>query len=281
MKSDSRAQARKVVQPSTSLTEVIDQSEEANVLVVQAAEELSTVNTELKQELSEGDASPGVENALEKSVAVESKVQEASAKLEVVNLALKDEVVERHILEDQLAAVTEQGEADRHAALHDVLTGLPNRALFNDRLEHGIAQARRHGWALAVMFVDLDNFKVINDTRGHAVGDDVLRTIALRLKADTRADDTVSRLGGDEFLYLLMEIRDEKDVTLIAEKIINSIQAPCDVKVEQASISLSVKASIGIAVFPKCGDSPEALIKSADTAMYEAKRAKSGYAFAS
>ena len=203
-------------------------------------------------------------------------------------LALEDQLVavteqgaaDVHALEGQLAAVTEQGAVDRHAAFHDVLTGLPNRALFNDRLEHGIAQARRHGWALAVMFVDLDEFKIINDTHGHDIGDFVLRTIALRLKAETRSDDTVSRLGGDEFLYLLMEVRDEKDVTLIAEKIIKSVQAPCDIVVDQVTLVVSVKASIGIAVFPKAGDTPEVLIKSADTAMYEAKKTKSGYSFA-
>ncbi|HWS03745.1 MAG TPA: GGDEF domain-containing protein [Gammaproteobacteria bacterium] len=142
---------------------------------------------------------------------------------------MKAEIKERHELEDQLAAVTEQGEVDRHTALHDALTGLPNRALFNDRLEHGLAQAERHGWTLAVMFLDLDRFKIINDTHGHDIGDSVLRIIAERLKENTRSDDTVSRLGGDEFLYLLMEVPNEEDVTLIAQKLIKSIQAPCNV----------------------------------------------------
>ncbi|MBS1236586.1 MAG: hypothetical protein H6R46_1381, partial [Proteobacteria bacterium] len=96
---------------------------------------------------------------------------------------------------------------------------------------------------------------------------------------NTRSDDTVSRLGGDEFLYLLMEVRDEKDVTLIAEKIIKSIQTPCNVNKPGFTIDLSIRASIGIAFFPRNGTTAEMLIKSADNAMYQAKRTKSGYAF--
>jgi diguanylate cyclase (GGDEF)-like protein len=280
MKPSPKAAASKGGIPVESLSNVLGQSEQVKGLVVEAAEELSSVNTVLKQELAAPHPLPGVENALNKSEAVEEKVQEASEKLSVVNRELKKEVKERRILEGQLAAVTEQAEADRHAALHDVLTGLPNRALFHDRLEHGIAQARRHGWALAVMFVDLDNFKSINDTHGHDVGDSVLRTVAMRLKESTRRDDTVSRLGGDEFLYLLMEIRDERDAASIAEKIIAAIQAPCDVGIRDPAVRLTVKASVGIAVFPTGGTTVDALIKSADTAMYQAKRTKSGYSFA-
>jgi len=280
MKTDPIAPTPKDVKPPKSLHKVLDQSEQVKDLVVEAAEELASVNTALKQEITERNPQPGVEDAIEKSEAVEGKVQDASEKLSVVNLALKAEIKERHALEDQLAAVTEQGEADRHAALHDALTGLPNRALFNDRLEHGLAQAARHSWTLAVMFVDLDDFKIINDTHGHDVGDSVLRIIAERLKENTRSDDTVSRLGGDEFLYLLMEVRDEKDVTSIAEKIIKSIQTPCNVNKPGFTNNLSIRASIGIAFFPKNGTTAEMLIKCADKAMYQAKRTKSGYAFA-
>lgn len=280
MKPDPKAAASKDGTPVESLTNVLGQSEQVKDLVVEAAEELSSVNTALKQELAAPEPLPGVENALRKSEAVEDKVQEASEKLSVVNRELKKEVKERHILEGQLAAVTEQGEADRHAALHDVLTGLPNRTLFNDRLEHGIAQARRHCWTLAVMFFDLDNFKTVNDTHGHDAGDSVLRTIATRLKEGTRSDDTVSRFGGDEFLYLLMEIRDEQNAASIAKKIIAAIQAPCDVSIGDRTVRLTVEVSVGIAVFPTGGETVDALIKSADTAMYQAKRTKSGYSFA-
>jgi diguanylate cyclase (GGDEF)-like protein len=207
-------------------------------------------------------------------------VQEASEKLSVVNQALEGEVRERHLLEHQLATVIEQEEAARHAAFHDPLTGLPNRVLFNDRLEHGLARARRHGWTLAVMFVDLDDFKNINDSYGHDVGDGVLQTIAGRLKENTRGDDTVSRHGGDEFLYLLMEVRDEQDIKLIAEKIIKSIKAPCEISVGDLTVTPSINASIGISIFPADGSSADALVKSADKTMYQAKRDKSGYSFA-
>lgn len=264
-----------------SLTKVLGQSEHIKDLVAECAEELSSVNVALKQELAHRDPQPGVEHALEKSEAVENKVQVASDELSVVNLALEYEVRERHLLEHQLAAVTEQEESARHAAFHDGLTGLPNRVMFNDRLEHGLAQAKRHGWTLAVMFVDLDDFKNINDSYGHDAGDSVLQTIAERLKDNTRDDDTVSRHGGDEFLYLLMEVRNEKDITSIAEKILKSIQAPCDVNVRDLAIKPSINASIGISIFPKDGATAAALVKSADTAMYRAKREKSGFAFAS
>jgi diguanylate cyclase (GGDEF)-like protein len=280
MTTDPKAELPKSTKSTKSLTKVLDQSEHVKDLVEECAEELSSINTVLKQEFVDRDPLPEVENALEKSETVESKVQEAAEELSVVNLALEDEVRERQMLEHQLAAVREQEEAARHAAFHDPLTGLPNRVLFNDRLEHGLTQAKRHGWILAVMFVDLDDFKSINDSYGHDVGDSVLQTISQRLKENTRADDTVSRHGGDEFLYLLMEIRDERDIMLIAEKIITAIQEPCDIRIRDLVISPSISPSIGISIFPKDGTTADALIKSSDKAMYRAKRTRSGYAFA-
>jgi diguanylate cyclase (GGDEF)-like protein len=280
MNTDLNAELPKGPNPAKSLTEVLGQSEHAQGLVEECAEELSSVNVALKQELVDRDPLPGVENALEKNEAVENKVQEASAELSVVNRGLEDEVEERHLLEHQLAAATEQGKEARHAALHDPLTGLPNRPLFDDRLKHGLAQAKRHGRALAVMFLDLDDFKNINDSYGHELGDSVLRTIAGRLKENIRGDDTISRYGGDEFLYLLMEAPNEQDLMLIAEKIIKAVQAPCDVNVRGLSISLSINASIGISIFPKDGTTADTLVKSADEAMYRAKRNKSRNSFA-
>jgi diguanylate cyclase (GGDEF)-like protein len=280
MKTNPGMQVPKEVKSSRSLNNVLDQSEHIKDLVVEAAVELSSVNAVLKQGLTVRAPLPGVENAIEKSEAVEGKVQDASAKLSLVNLALKTEVTKRHVLEAQLAAVTEQGEADHHAAFHDALTDLPNRALFNDRLEYGLAQAARHGWTLAVMFADLDDFKIINDTHGHDVGDSVLQIISGRLQENSRSEDTVSRLGGDEFLCLLMEVGDERDASLIAQKIIKSVQTPCNVNKPGFALSLTVKASIGIALFPKNGTTAQVLIESADKAMYEAKRTKSGYYFA-
>lgn len=266
--------------PAKTLTKVLGQSEHVKDLMEECAEGLASVNLDLKQELADLDPLPGVEIVLEKSEIVEDKVIVASDELAVVNLALAAEINERHVLELQLAEVTEQKDAARHAAFHDELTGLPNRALFNDRLEHGLAQATRHGWNLAVMFVDLDKFKEVNDSYGHAVGDSVLQMIATRLKQHSRRADTMSRMGGDEFLYLLMETGDVRDVTQIAEKLIRSIQVPCDVLAGDVTVSPSVKASIGISIFPRDGITVDALIESADTAMYRAKQDQSGFAFA-
>lgn len=260
-----------------SLNKVLDQSEQVKDLVEECATELASVNTSLQQELVGQSPSPAVAGALEQSVTVGGKVQDASDKLAVVNLALEHEVRERQVLEHQLVVAQEQEASARHAAFHDALTGLPNRVLFNDRLEHGLAQAQRHGWTLALMFVDLNDFKIINDTYGHAVGDEVLQTIATRLNDNTRNDDTVSRHGGDEFLYLLMEVREESDIALIAEKITKAIQVPCLLSIGPLVIS----ASVGISIFPRDGTSAESLLKSADKAMYQAKREKLGYAFAS
>lgn len=280
MKTHPNAELPNGTERAGSLTEVLGQSEHVKALVEECAEELSSVIVALKQELANRDQLPGVENALEKSEAVENKVQEASAKLSVLNRVLEGQVRDRHMLDHQFAATMEQEEAGRHAAFHDVLTGLPNRALFNNRLEHGFAQAKRHGWTLAVMFIDLDDFKIINDSYGHEAGDGVLQTIARRLEENTRGEDTVSRHGGDEFLYLLTEIRDEKSIAMIAEKIIQAIQAPCNINVRDLNVSPSVKASIGISIFPKDGGTADALVKSADQAMYRAKQNRSGYSFA-
>ena len=159
----------------------------------ESAQELSSVNVVLKQELAQHAPVPKVEKALEKSEAVEDKVQDASEKLVAVRSGRwRARSGTGTSFDHQLAAVKEKEEAARHAAFHDVLTGLPNRVLFNDRLEHGLAQAKRHGWTLAVMFVDLDSFKIINDTHGHDAGDSVLQTIAQRLMENTFATTTPS-----------------------------------------------------------------------------------------
>lgn len=259
-----------------SLPDTLAHSEQIKVAVVECAEELSGVNVALKQVLAEQDQPIEVEKALEKSGEVEIKVLDVAEQLTVVNNALEDEIIEREKLEHQLISVKAQEESARHAAFHDPLTGLPNRMLFSDRLEHGLAQATRHGWSLAVMFIDLDEFKSINDLYGHDVGDAVLQTISQRLKETTRIDDTVSRHGGDQFLYLLMEINNSRDATLVAKKIIEAIQKPCNI----GTRDLVVRASIGISIFPKNGKSADDLIKSADKAMYQAKRLISGYAIA-
>lgn len=280
MTKNQTAQLLKSARSADSLTQVLGRSERVKDIVEECAGDLSSVNTGLKRELRDGDVSPGVESALEKSEAVETKVQDASEALSLVNSELKEEVKERHVLVAQLATVTKQADEARHASLHDPLTGLPNRALFNDRLEHGLAVANRNGLRFAVMFLDLDDFKMINDSFGHDVGDLVLQMIARRLKETTRDDDTVCRHGGDEFLYILMEIKSKHDIAIVAEKIIKAVQVPCDIRVRDISISLSINLSIGISIFPKDGTTSDALLDVADKAMYRAKQNKYGYSFA-
>lgn len=263
--------------PAESLTEVLGQTEHVKDLVEQSAWELSTINTSLEHQIAQEGLSSSLQTALRNSQAVEEKVQDASEKLAVLTRALAVEVNQRQDLDLQLAAMTEQEVAARHAALHDALTGLANRSLFNDRLEHALAQAKRHGLTLAVMFLDLDGFKAVNDEHGHEVGDTVLQQVADRLRENTREVDTVSRMGGDEFLYLVMGATDTQDVTKLAQKIGDCVQVPYRLSVG----TLSVKLSIGIARFPEDGDTADALVKQADLAMYKAKRDRSEYVFAS
>jgi two-component system cell cycle response regulator len=160
-------------------------------------------------------------------------------------------------------------------ALHDSTTGLPNRDLFNDRLTRAIAMAKRHAWTLAVMFLDLDRFKYINDTHGHAVGDGVLKEVAKRLLGHTRDEDTVCRNGGDEFLYLLINPQGSENIRRIADTLLQSIAQPIDV----GDLKPIIEASIGVAVYPADGTTGEQLIRNADTAMYRAKESVSGLIF--
>jgi diguanylate cyclase (GGDEF)-like protein/PAS domain S-box-containing protein len=154
-----------------------------------------------------------------------------------------------------------------HLAQHDPLTNLPNRALLHDRIAQAIALAERRGSHLALLFLDLDNFKHINDSLGHAVGDQLLQAVALRLSSCVRGSDTVSRLGGDEFVVLLGEDNSAEDAARSAEKILECLAAAHTVNEQQ----LHVTSSIGISTYPADALDAEGLIKNADTAMYQAK----------
>jgi diguanylate cyclase (GGDEF)-like protein len=263
---------------TTSLTEAIGKSERIREVVEECATELFVVNTVLKEQLDRPTAPDEVARAVRNSDAVEAKVQDSADELTALNHALVVEVRERQLLEHQLTASRAQEHAARHAAFHDSLTSLANRVLFNDRLEHGLAQAKRHGWTIVVMFMDLDNFKVINDTHGHEVGDQVLKTIAGRLQTMTREDDTVSRHGGDEFLNLFLGLKSRADAAAIATKIVQSLSRPCDVLAD-GTPGPSVTPSIGIALYPADALTADDLVKCADKAMYRAKRERSGFAF--
>jgi diguanylate cyclase (GGDEF)-like protein len=157
----------------------------------------------------------------------------------------------------------------RHLAHHDVLTGLPNRTLLADRVDVAIEQARRGGSQLALLFVDLDRFKLINDSLGHLVGDELLERVAERLVHCVRASDTVGRQGGDEFLVLLPDIAHVEDAARVAEKIVAEVTQPYYV----AQHELATGASIGIAIFPDNGSDMVELLRNADAAMYAAKQA--------
>ncbi len=154
-----------------------------------------------------------------------------------------------------------------HMAQHDSLTDLPNRATFNDRLAQAIAQAHRHGHRLAVLYLDLDRFKHINDSLGHAIGDRVLQCVATRLLDCVRSSDTVSRQGGDEFVVLLPEVAHPQDGALIADKILLSLGAPFRIDLHDLRLS----ASLGIVTYPEDGTDGDTLMKNADVAMYAAK----------
>jgi diguanylate cyclase len=269
------AKARKLAPLSRALV----QSERVQNKVEQAATDLSAVNAALKDEITDGVPLVKIETALSKSEAIEIKVQEAAAELDHVNDALAEEIDERHQLERHLSksdrALADSREKERksnHSALHDPLTGLPNLTLFNDRLRSALAQAERHHWRLAVMFIDLDEFKSINDTHGHDVGDRVLQMVAHRLQGIVRSGDTLSRRSGDEFLFLMLEANSEANAVALAAKLADNIAGLC----EFDDAKLAVSASIGVAVYPEDGISPEELLKNADMAMYEAKQKKKG-----
>jgi diguanylate cyclase (GGDEF)-like protein/PAS domain S-box-containing protein len=167
------------------------------------------------------------------------------------------DVTERKALEEQL----------RHQALHDPLSGLPNRALFMDRLEHALTRANRRGSKIAVLFMDLDNFKITNDSLGHEKGDQLLVAVADRLKACLRADDTAARLGGDEFTILVEDVDGQRDAVRVAERIAESLQRPF--ALDQYEVVFST--SIGIALSGPPQNSPANLLRHADLAMYQAK----------
>jgi diguanylate cyclase (GGDEF)-like protein len=158
-------------------------------------------------------------------------------------------------------------EAITQLAYHDPLTGLPNRMLFSDRLKVAVAQARRHGDKLALMMLDLDHFKDVNDTLGHAIGDKLLRAVGERLLVVLRESDTVCRMGGDEFLLLLGEMKKEDYAPRVAERVLETIRKPF--VIEQHS--LRVTTSIGFALYPDDGLDEETLVRQADLAMYQAK----------
>ena len=179
-------------------------------------------------------------------------------------------------IHQQLEALQEGREELAHMARHDVLTGLPNRRAFHDRLEHALSRAQRSGEHFALFFIDVDNFKSINDRFGHQGGDAVLKIVALRLVATTRKADAIARLGGDEFVVLLENPSHREDIVQIAEKLLDSVRTP----ILHRGMELQVGFSIGISMYPDDGRTATELMARADRAMYEAKGAgRNGFRF--
>jgi diguanylate cyclase (GGDEF)-like protein/PAS domain S-box-containing protein len=178
-----------------------------------------------------------------------------------------------------LADITERREAEermRHIAQHDALTGLPNRLALLMRLAQLLPEARRHEWSVAIMFIDLDRFKIINDTLGHQVGDELLREVACRLNSVIRETDFVARLGGDEFVVILPGIAAPSDAAIVAGKIIAALSP----QIQAEGHELHTSPSIGISIFPDDGPDGDTILKNADTAMYHAKAAgRNNYQF--
>lgn len=173
----------------------------------------------------------------------------------------------------QIVDITERKRYEltiKHLAYHDPLTGLPNRVMLRDKLAVALAQAKVGQDMLAVIFLDLDRFKIINDTLGHYIGDQTLRLIAERLTGAVRGSDVVARLGGDEFTVLLPGIGSEQDVFIVLRKLMDALQQPMRLEDREFSVS----ASIGIALYPRDGQDSEELLQVADKAMYASKQRK-------
>ncbi|PZO36154.1 MAG: GGDEF domain-containing protein [Pseudanabaena frigida] len=260
---------------------VLDQSEEIKEHVERAADQLSVVNAVLKNDDKVIPPFPTIEEVIAQNEEAEQKVSKAAEDLHQVNTELAKQVAERIDIESELKQTksdlievradlsrSQAKEKDAlHIALHDSLTGLPNRLLLEQRLDHGLSQARRYGWKLAVMFIDLDKFKNINDTYGHDIGDRVLITVAKRLQAFVRDEDMVSRWGGDEFICVLFNVKLEADVVSLAKKMADQVAKECDFD----GIVISINATIGIAICPRDGETAELLFKQVDRAMYRSK----------
>jgi len=204
-----------------------------------------------------------------------SRRKDGEAFLEQLSIyTLKDKhgiVVNRIGVFSDVTQIRAEQETVAHQAQHDFLTNLPNRLLFRDRFKQQLARAKRHKKKFAVLYIDLDKFKPVNDTLGHQVGDQLLVAVAERLKLQVREIDTVSRFGGDEFAVLMSEVTARNDVTTLADKILASLSLPYSID----GHAIHVTGSMGIAIYPDDGRDLEIILSKADAAMYKAKHSGS------
>jgi diguanylate cyclase (GGDEF)-like protein len=273
---------RPSVAKPVAFAHALARSEQVQATVEACADDLASVNDVVKSKLAQGAPTAAAHTALASTEKVESKVRESADELLEVNESLAKGLAELKHTEtaliksrEELAETEATLATARMRALHDPSTALPNRDLFDDRTIHAISMANRHGWTLAVMFLDLDGFKSINDTYGHSAGDGVLKEVARRLLDHSREEDTVCRNGGDEFLYLLVNPQGSENISRIAHHVHTNIAQPMTVD----GLQLTLEASIGIAVYPADGTTCEQLVRNADAAMYQAKNQKRGPVF--
>jgi diguanylate cyclase (GGDEF)-like protein len=220
---------------------------------------------------------------------VNATILECAAALDHVQATLTPDIIRLRHLERELREVSAslaQAQAElagtqlkerqaRHLAMHDVLTSLPNRRFFLQRLDLALAPSNRPTQALAVLYIDLNGFKAMNDTHGHHMGDQLLQIVAARLKNAVRAEDMVCRLGGDEFGCLLAGLPNRRGISHVAAKVFGVLSAPLTI----GPLNLSILPSIGIAVSPDDGATGDALLRRADAAMYHAKHYQTRYTF--
>ena len=223
----------------------------------QGTADIRQVTADIRQEAADQREETAIASAA-LNESTNAQVREANERLIVASIHAQTMTEAAELATEQMSYMAE----------HDVLTGLPNRALLTDRLAQSIALAQRHEKKVALMYLDLDHFKHVNDSLGHAVGDQLLQSVAKRLRRCVRHSDTVSRQGGDEFVLLLTEIDEVQDAALAAEKVIEAMARPHVVSGNQ----LHVTFSIGISIYPDDGRDVETMLKNADTAMYQAKK---------
>ncbi len=244
---------------------------EAAVLDREETADLRQGNADRRQ--ATADLRQEAQNLREKIMRIKRKATkdkaEISAEAEGLLREANEQLVIATVRAQTMTEVAEQTARQMaHMAEHDGLTGLPNRALLNDRLERSIALAKRRGKKVALMYLDLDHFKHINDSLGHGIGDQLLQSIAKRLATCVRLSDTVSRHGGDEFVVLLADVEDAEGAALTAQKLIDAMAQPHLIGIHKLHITLS----IGISLYPDDGKDIESVVRNADTAMYHAKK---------